>query len=130
VQIPPVVEESKGTVTGPAIDENQIFMKVEIEAQVDAKQWRRYLENNLQRYIEDARDQGLPPGQYTVQVKFLVERDGSIADVQSLNDPGYGLAKGAVEVLKKGPRWTPGIQNGQKVRSYRTQPITFVLTDE
>jgi periplasmic protein TonB len=35
-----------------------------------------------------------------------------------------------VEVLKKGPRWSPGVQNGQKVRSYRTQPITFVLTDE
>jgi protein TonB len=68
--IPPVVEESKGTVVGPAIDENTIFMKVEIEATVDAKQWRRYLENNLQRYIEDARDQGLAPGQYTVQVKI------------------------------------------------------------
>ncbi len=127
---PPVVDEGKGVVEAPKVDENQIFTKVEIEAQVDSKQWRRYLESNLQRYIEDARDQGLPPGQYTVQVKFLVERDGSITDVQALNDPGYGLAKGAAEVLKKGPRWTPGIQNGQKVRSYRTQPITFVLTEE
>jgi periplasmic protein TonB len=128
--IPPVVEESKGTVVGPTVDENQIFTKVEIEASVDAKQWKRYLENNLQRYIEDARDQGLAPGQYTVQVRFLVERDGSIADVQALNDPGYGLSKGAVDVLRKGPKWTPGIQNGQKVRSYRTQPITFLLTEE
>jgi protein TonB len=127
---PPVVDEGKGVVEAPKVDENQIFTKVEIEAQVDSKQWRRYLESNLQRYIEDARDQGLPPGQYTVQVKFLVERDGSITDVQALNDPGYGLSKGAAEVLKKGPRWTPGIQNGQKVRSYRTQPITFVLTEE
>jgi len=127
--IPPVVEESQGTVTGP-VDDNQIFMKVEIEAEVDAKTWRRYLENNLQRYIEEARDAGLQPGQYTVQVKFLVEKDGSIADVQALNDPGFGMAKGAVEVLKKGPKWKPGVQNGQKVRSYRTQPITFVLTDE
>ena len=127
---PPVVDEGKGVVEAPKVDPDQIFTKVEIEAQVDAKQWRRYLESNLQRYIEDARDQGLPPVQYTVQVKFLVERDGSITDVQALTDPGYGLAKGATDVLRKGPRWSPGIQNGQKVRSYRTQPITFVLTEE
>jgi len=127
---PPVVDEGKGVVEAPKADPDQIFTKVEIEASVDSKQWIRYLQNNLTRYIEDARDQGLAPGQYTVQVKFLVERDGSINDVQALNDPGYGLAKGAVEVLKKGPKWTPGIQNGQKVRSYRTQPITFLLTEE
>lgn len=127
---PPVIDDGKGVVEAPKQDPDQIFTKVEIEAQVDSKQWRRYLENNLQRYIEDARDQGLPPGQYTVQVKFLVERDGSITDVQALTDPGYGLSKGATDVLRKGPKWTPGIQNGQKVRSYRTQPITFVLTEE
>jgi protein TonB len=65
-----------------------------------------------------------------VQVRFLVERDGSVAEVQALSDPGYGLAKGAVDVLKKGPKWTPGIQNGRQVRSYQTQPITFLLTEE
>jgi protein TonB len=130
VQVPPVVEESKGTVEAPKIDENEIFQKVEIEAKVDPKQWRRHLESQLQRYIEDAASQGMSPGQYTVQVRFLVERDGSITDVSALNDPGYGLGKGAVDVVKRGPRWSPGEQNGRKVRSYHTQPITFVIAEE
>ena len=130
IATPPVVDEGKQVVEAPKIDENEIFQKVEIEAKVDPKLWKRHLESQLQRYIEDAASQGMSPGQYTVQVRFLVERDGSIADVQSLNDPGYGLSKGAVEVVKRGPKWSPGEQNGRKVRSYHTQPITFVIAEE
>ena len=126
---PPVVED-KGVVEAPKVeDENKIFEKVEIEASVDVRQWRRHLESQLQRYIEDAASQGMNPGQYTVQVRFLVERDGSIADVRALNDPGYGLGKGAEEVVRRGPKWNPGEQNGRKVRSYHTQPITFVVSE-
>jgi protein TonB len=62
-------------------------------------------------------------------VRFLVERDGSIENVKALNDPGYGLARGAEQVVKSGPKWKPGIQNGNKVRSYHTQPIAFVIMD-
>jgi protein TonB len=130
IATPPVVDEGKGVVDAPKEDPDQIFTKVEIEASVDSKQWRRHLESQLQRYIEDAASQGMAPGQYTVQVRFLVERDGSIADVSALNDPGYGLGKGAVEVVKRGPKWSPGEQNGRKVRSYHTQPITFVVSEE
>jgi protein TonB len=127
---PPVVDEGKGVVEAPKVeDENKIFEKVEIEAAVDVKQWRRHLESQLQRYIEDAASQGMSPGQYTVQVRFLVEKDGSITDVKALNEPGYGLGKGAEEVVRRGPRWSPGEQNGRKVRSYHTQPITFVVSE-
>ena len=128
--VAPVVDEGKGVVEAPKVeDENKIFEKVEIEAAVDVRQWRRHLESQLQRYIEDAASQGMSPGQYTVQVRFLVEKDGSITDVKSLNDPGYGLGKGAEEVVRRGPKWSPGEQNGRKVRSYHTQPITFVVSE-
>lgn len=127
---PPPVDEKKEVIEVPKEDPNQIFEKVEIEARVDAKQWRRHLETNLQRYIEDAASSGMDPGTYTVQVKFVVEKDGSITDVTALNDPGFGLGKAAVDVLKKGPRWSPGIQNGKQVRSFHTQPITFVIQEQ
>jgi len=130
VATPPPVDEGKKVVEEPKEDPNQIFQKVEIEATVDPKQWTRHLQSHLQRYIEDAANNGMDPGTYTVQVRFLVERDGSIADVQSLNDPGFGLAKAAVDVVKKGPKWSPGIQNGKPVRSYHTQPITFVIQEQ
>lgn len=128
----PPVDKGTGVVEAPkpVEDENKIFEKVEIEASVNMSQWRRHLENQLQRYIEDAANSGMSPGQYTVSVRFLVEKDGSITDVKALNDPGYGLAKGAEEVVKRGPKWSPGEQNGRKVRSYHTQPITFVISDQ
>ena len=131
IAAPPVVDEGKQVVETPKEDPDQVFQKVEIEAKVDPRQWKRHLESQLQRYIEDAASQGMSPGQYTVYVRFLVERDGSVADVSVVgNDPGYGLGKGAVDVVKRGPKWEPGIQNGRQVRSYHTQPITFVIAEE
>lgn len=130
IATPPVVDEGKKVVEAPKEDPNQIFTKVEIEASVDQKQWIRHLQSQLQRYIEDAAANGMDPGTYTVQVRFLVEKDGSIADVQALNDPGFGLGKAAVDVVKRGPKWNPGIQNGKPVRSYHTQPITFVVQEQ
>ncbi len=128
---PPVVDKGTQIVEAkPVEDENKVFEKVEIEASVNVAQWRRHLETQLARYIEDAASSGMNPGNYTVNVRFLVERDGSITSVQSLNDPGYGLSKGAEEVVKRGPKWSPGEQNGKKVRSYHTQPITFQIQEQ
>ena len=66
-------------------------------------------------------------GMYTAQVRFFIEKDGSINDVQALNDPGFGSARAAEKVIKSGPKWKPGIQEGKVVRSCHTQPITFVI---
>jgi len=107
-----------------------IFIKTEVEASVDRQQWIDHLTKNLQSPIEKAAKKGMKAGTYVVQVKFLVEKDGSINDVQALNDPGYGLAMAAVKALKTGPRWEPGEQDGKKVRSYHTQPITFVIQEK
>jgi hypothetical protein len=106
------------------------FTKVDVEASVDAKQWIDHLSAILRPYIEKAAKKGMKAGTYTVQVKFLVERDGSINYVEALNDPGYGLAKGAVKAIKTGPKWVPGQENGRSVRSYHTQPITFVIQEQ
>jgi len=106
-----------------------VFQNAEIEASVDAEQWIDHLRKNLQNPIEKAAKKGMKAGTYAVQVKFLVERDGSINDVQALNDPGYGLAKAAIKVIRTGPKWTPGSISGKIVRSYHTQPITFVIQE-
>jgi protein TonB len=107
-----------------------IFTKTEVEASVDRQEWIDHLTKNLQSPIEKAARKGMKAGTYTVQVKFLVERDGSISDVHALNDPGYGLAVAAEKALQTGPKWKPGTQNGKVVRSYHTQPITFVIQEK
>lgn len=111
-------------------DVNQIFTKVEIEPSVDHKQWIRHLQTQLQRSIENAAAKGIDPGTYTIQIKFLVLKDGSVTDVKALNDPGYGLAEAAVKTVQNGPKWNPGQQNGKPVNAYHTQPITFVVQED
>lgn len=107
-----------------------IFTKIEIEPSVDQKQWIRHLQTQLQRSIENAAANGIDPGNYTIQIKFLVLKDGSVTDVKALNDPGYGLAEAAVKTVQNGPKWNPGLQNGKPVNAYHTQPITFVVQDD
>lgn len=111
-------------------EEGQSLEKVEIEASVDAVAWRSNLEKNLQAPIEKAVRKGMKVGYYIVLVRFLVEKDGTMSDVKALNDPGYGLAQASVNVVKEGPIWTAGEVNGRKVRSYHTQPITFVISEK
>ncbi|MBS1919210.1 MAG: energy transducer TonB [Bacteroidetes bacterium] len=119
-----VIEEKKDD------DENKIFEKVEIEAQFPGGDagWRKYLERNLSGF--NPADNGAPAGTYTTYVQFVVDKDGNISDVKPLTNYGYGMEDEAVKVIKKGPKWTPAIQNGRKVKAYRKQPITFVVQEE
>lgn len=112
------------------VPKNQIFTKVETEASVDKEQWRQFLQKNLQSVIEQTAIKGAKPGTYTVKVRFLVRKDGSISDFIALNDPGYGLAKKVEAIMKESPVWNPGLQNGKPVNSYHTQPITFVIQEQ
>lgn len=108
----------------------EVFEKVDVAPRVDIMKWRRQLEKHLQKPVEKAAKLGMKAGHYTVLVRFLVERDGSITDVRAMNDPGYDLAQASVHVVKTGPQWIPGEHNGRKVRSYHTQPITFVISEK
>ena len=106
-------------------DENKIFNKVEVEAAFpggDAA-WRNYLQKNLNPDIPV--ENGAEAGTYTVIVKFVVSKDGSLSDVSCESDPGHGMCAEAIRVIKKTRNWTPAIQNGRNVNAYRRQPITF-----
>lgn len=127
---PAVIDDGKGIVEEKKEDENKIFEKVEIEATFKGGEsaWRKYLERNLNPSAPV--DNGAPEGMYTVYVQFVVSKDGSISDVKALTKHGYGMEDEAVRVIKKGPAWTPAIQNGRSVNAYRKQPITFQVQSE
>lgn len=101
---------------------------IEVEAKVDAAAWRKHLSKYLMDIMDRAASKGLPPGVYTVNVRFIVEKDGSITDVEALNDIGYGVKEGVEKMIRKAPKWTPGTQNGVAVRSYHTQPVSFSVS--
>ncbi|MGK2862292.1 MAG: energy transducer TonB [Chitinophagaceae bacterium] len=127
---PAVIDDGKGIVEVKKEDDNKIFEKVEIEASFKGGEsaWRKYLERNLNPSAPV--DNGAPEGTYTVYVQFVVSKDGSISDVRALTNHGYGMEAEAVKVIKKGPTWTPAIQNGRSVNAYRKQPITFQVMSE
>ena len=62
-----------------------------------------------------------------VLCQFIVNADGSIADVQVLNGVHPALNAEAVRVLRAMPRWKPGKQKGEPVRVRCTLPVEFRL---
>ncbi len=126
--------EDKGTqvveVPTKVVEEDKIFTKVEIEAEYPGGQgaWGNYLRKNLNANV--ASDGGAAPGSYTVIVRFIVAKDGTISEVTPETSIGYGMEQEAVRAIKKGPKWTPAQQNGNVVKAYRRQPITFVVAEE
>lgn len=83
----------------------------------------KFLSENI-KYPQVAKETGI---QGTVIVKFVVEKDGSISDVQLLKTIGGGCDEEAVRVVKAMPKWKVGKQNGEPVRVYFTLPIKFTL---
>ncbi|WP_343695498.1 energy transducer TonB [Flavobacterium sp.] len=61
-----------------------------------------------------------------VYVSFVIEKDGTMTDIVVKNDPGFGMGKEAVRVLKSlKTKWAPGILNGKAVRTSYNLPITI-----
>ncbi|HEX9979399.1 MAG TPA: energy transducer TonB [Flavobacterium sp.] len=66
--------------------------------------------------------------QVKVYVTFVIEPDGSMTGIRVARDPGYGVAAEAIRVLKSlKTKWSPGMINGQPVRTAYTMPITVKL---
>ena len=60
-----------------------------------------------------------------VVLKFVVEKDGSIGDVQVIRSLDPRLDAEAIRVVKSFPKWTPGIKDGKNVAVWYAIPITF-----
>jgi protein TonB len=128
---PAVVDEGKQVIEEKKDDdENKVFEKVEVEASFKGgeKEWRRYLERNLN--ANTPVENGAPEGSYQVVVQFIVDKEGKISDVKALTNHGYGMEEEATKIIRRGPEWVPAVQNGRNVKAYRKQPITFVVSQE
>ena len=82
-----------------------------------------YLRDNI-KYPTVAAENGV---QGRVVVGFVVERDGSITDVNILRGVDPSLDREAMRVVKSMPKWTPGKQNGSAVRVKYQVPVSFRL---
>lgn len=83
----------------------------------------KYLSENI-RYPVIAQENGI---EGRVICSFVVERDGSITDVQVVRGVDPSLDREAVRVIQSMPKWKPGKQRGKPVRVRFTLPIVFRL---
>jgi len=124
--------ETHGNSTERSITEaapsDEIFKAVEINPEYPGGEeaFGKFLQKNI-KYPSMAKENNI---QGKVYVQFVVERDGSLTDIEIVRDPGSGLGEEAKRVLKMSPHWKAGIQNGKAVRVQYTVPVNFQLGDQ
>lgn len=103
-------------------DPNKIFLAVQVQAEYPGGN-QAFMKQFVSRFRAPDMDSGAKA--IRVIVTFVVERDGSLTDIKVVRDPGFGVGKEAMRVLNNMPKWKPAEQNGKKVRSQFTLPITI-----
>ena len=90
----------------------------------DLSKFRNWVQSNV-KYPQIALENGI---QGNVVVKFVIEKDGTLSNIQVLQSPDKTLADAAVQVLQKSPKWKPGKQRNKPVRVTYTLPVSFKIS--
>lgn len=90
------------------------FVDVQASFPGGMEKFRKYIKKN---YKLDTDRRG------TVEVQFVVEKDGSLTNIKVIRDIGWGTGREAIRILKESPKWNPGIKNGKPVRVIYNMPI-------
>ena len=87
----------------------------------DLMKFRSWVQGKL-KYPQIAQENGISG---KVTLTFVIERDGSLTNIQVMQSPDRSLADEAVRVLQSSPKWTPGKQRNAPVRVRYTLPVGF-----
>ena len=123
------VLKAKEVITQPEppkhVEENKVFDVVEQMPSFAGgpQALLQYLNSNV-KYPVVAQENGV---QGRVVISFVVEKDGSVTDVQVAKSVDPSLDKEAQRVVKSMPHWIPGKQNGSAVRVKYVVPVSFKL---
>ncbi len=83
----------------------------------------KFISKNI-RYPKQAKRMGV---EGRVVVQFVVERDGSLTDINIMRGIGAGCDEEAIRVMKLVPKFLPGKQGDVRVRVQMVVPINFTL---
>ena len=115
-----VLDRSHSRVIENMNDPNYIHTATEIMPEYTdggIQGFRQYISKNFRTPDIDKNLKG------QVIVKFVIEPDGSLSNVELIRDLGYGTGQEAVRVVSASKKWKPGIQDGKKVRVNYMLPI-------
>ena len=88
---------------------------------------RQFLEKWVYQYLRYPEEAVMNGIQGTVQVNFIVGKDGKIRDVNVTKGVDPLLDAEAVRVISASPKWRPGRLRGEKVNTSMTIPVEFRL---
>ncbi|MBE6195337.1 MAG: energy transducer TonB [Rikenellaceae bacterium] len=111
-------------VSEEVIEDDQPFVKVEQMPSFmggDLMTFRNWVQSKV-RYPQIAQENNISG---RVLLMFVIEKDGSLTNIQVLQTPDSSLSDEAIRILKTSPKWTPGKQRNQSVRVKYTLPIDF-----
>lgn len=114
------VKSGKGVVEPPPADPVRVIVE---QMPVPGFDMDEYLGKNL-HYPAAASENNI---QGRVGIRFVVNEDGSVSNVQVTRGIGGGCDEEAVRVVSAMPKWKPGRQNGKPVKVYFQLPINFRL---
>jgi len=114
--------EKGAEVVQPKAHEEIIVLNPDKEAEFPGgvSAWMRFLQKNL-RVPEDEAESKM----IRVVVKFVVNEDGSLSDLEIINSGGSVFDNEVLRVMKKSPKWLAGSNQGRKVKVYHSQPVIF-----
>ena len=109
----------------PPSNSNEVFVVVEDQPEFPGgnEALMKFLSDNV-KYPADAQTNGI---QGRLITNFVVEKDGSLTDVQVVKGISPSLDKEAIRVIESMPKWKPGVQNGEIVRVRYTLPVVYRL---
>lgn len=62
-----------------------------------------------------------------VYVQFIVEKDGSVSNIEIFKGVSSNLNEESMRVISLMPKWTPGMHQGEAVRTKVVVPVIFKL---
>ena len=89
----------------------------------DLMKFRSWVQGKL-KYPQIAQENGISG---RVIMSFVIERDGTLTNIEILQSPDRSLAEEATRVVKGSPKWEPGMQRNQPVRVKYTLPVVFTI---
>lgn len=107
-------------------DDVKTVCEVEPEFPGGSQELMKFIAANM-RYPKECADNDI---EGRVTLSFIVEKDGSISNIEELRSVHPLLTEEAKRILSAMPKWKPGMQDGEAVRVKYIIPVTFRLSDK
>jgi hypothetical protein len=65
-----------------------------------------------------------------IQIELVVEKDGSLSNLKSIADFGFGSGEEMIRVLKISPKWLPAKKNNSNVRCRVNFPLPITINSK